>query len=196
VCGVGQHLPDDFAFNHLPEREFLPMTVSVRLLQLLQEWADATKAGDHARALAAAREALADPNSRAIPGFVAVFQHLEKASTATDDPELASQSLRLREEATQSSVCDFCGRGQRDVPRLVAGGHGLICSDCIMECGAVFSGKATRSVSIAMAPVGDPCSFCGAADVARAKGKGVASICENCVRRIQAALGNGTIEPS
>jgi hypothetical protein len=169
------------------------MSVSPRILRLLQEWAKATDAGDHARALAAAREAIADPESAAIPGLVDVFRHLETDVMATDDPEL----VRLRAQAAQSLVCCFCGHSRRDVPQLVAGAYGQVCSDCVMECDAVLSGEATLSASIAVARVGDPghCSFCGAADVARAVGLDTASICATCVRRIQAMFGEMVIKP-
>jgi hypothetical protein len=173
----------------------VPMSVSVRILQLLQECADAASAGDHARTVAAAREALASPDSRALPGLVDIFRQVERLSMASADPQLVSQLARVQEDATQSSVCGFCGRSNNDVPRLVAGGTGLVCTDCVTECIAVLSGGVSGCVSIAEAPfVGDTggCSFCGAADVKLAAG-GVALICERCVRRIQAALDAGTI---
>jgi hypothetical protein len=73
VCLVRRRMFADIASDNIPERRLVPMSVSVRILQLLQEWADATQAGDHPRALAAAHEALADPDSRAIPGLSMSF---------------------------------------------------------------------------------------------------------------------------
>lgn len=172
------------------------MSVSTRILELLEEWADATSAGDYARALAAARNALADPDSRAIPGLGDVFQHMERLSMAAEEPELAAQSARLQGDATRSSECGFCGRGGEAVPRLIAGGDARICSDCVTECTAVFSsgakGSSWRTMGTSRGE-SDHCSFCGAADVERATKKGAALICERCVRRIDAALHDGTI---
>lgn len=162
------------------------MTVSGRILNLLRAWVEATGAGDHTRALAVAREALADPDREAIVGLTEVFQQLERASASPHDPELK----RAVEMATQASTCSFCQRRASAVPRLIAGGSATICTDCLRVCMDLLSGKAV-AMSIADARTGD-CSFCGASAVLCAVGRDGSSICQACVTRIEAAIGTAS----
>lgn len=34
---------------------------------------------------------------------------------------------------SKENVCSFCGRSQSEVPLLLTGAHGFICSDCIQN---------------------------------------------------------------
>jgi ATP-dependent protease Clp ATPase subunit len=69
--------------------------------------------------------------------------------------------------------CSFCGRTQRQVPKLIAGPGVSVCSDCVAS---------TRTWTPAAYP-GRSCSFCGkwAPGELRVVTKGQTSICEECL---------------
>lgn len=163
------------------------MTPRARLLQLLQEWADAMAIGDRDRALVAAREAVAIHSEPGTPGLGDLLELMEQLSTNSGDPEV----LRLQEEATEASACDFCQRGYSDVHRLVAGGRGHICGECAVICEAELSERSAASASIRVARVGEgggQCTFCGARGTNCVAGVS-AVICEGCIRRIKSVVG-------
>jgi hypothetical protein len=59
--------------------------------------------------------------------------------SATSQPERVSVSSRLPGEDWQSRpTCSFCGKGQADVAKLVAGEGVFICDQCIEMCAVVL----------------------------------------------------------
>jgi len=164
------------------------MSDLVQQLGLLQEWIDATKAGDHARALATVRSALREADATAQPELLKFFEHLETLSMATADPALRDVWAQQREDATRSAVCGFCGRTSGDGRRLIAGGGALICSECIAEAQTVLSDVAGSRGSNRIRRVvseASSCSFCGSVELERVTAPdGGTTICARCVGRI------------
>ncbi len=47
--------------------------------------------------------------------------------------------------------CSFCSRTQKDVPLLIAGATGYICSGCVSICVSIMADYLTRQVPTALA---------------------------------------------
>ena len=52
---------------------------------------------------------------------------------------------RVRNRATGTLRCSFCGRSEREVTNLIAGAHAYICDACIDACSAIIAAERRRS---------------------------------------------------
>ncbi len=103
------------------------------------------------------------------------------------------------DDKTKDLVCSFCGKGQDEVRKLIAGPTVYICDECIELCNDIIAEEADQDDAInAVSSVPKPVDICKVLDqyvVGQEKAKRVLSVAvHNHYKRIDSAMVTGDVE--